>query len=151
MNSYHCQFYEFIHPLYKKEFISFVNDINSYSFFIHRMNSYTHSIIWIHILCMNSYIQVDPRHTDNHTHGIVYWSFSFCDCALQQASLRLGKEVWSSWKGILHLPQHQEHNIGKTIAAHWGSLQTEWRKWQSHCSLREQSTSPHFWLEYLDF
>ncbi len=56
------------------------------------MNSYTHSIIWIHILCMNSYIQVNPHHTDNHTHGIVYWSFSFCGSALRQASLRLGKK-----------------------------------------------------------
>jgi hypothetical protein len=140
-----------------------VNSMNSYThsiiwihilrqwyefiFFSHRMNSYTHSIIWIQILCMNSYIQVNPRHTDNHTHGIIYWSISFCDSALRQSSLRLWKKVWSSWKGIIHWPQYQVHDIGKTIFANWGSLQTQWPQWQSHCSLREQSTSPHFWLE----
>jgi hypothetical protein len=48
MNSYSSLSYEFI---------SYVNDMNSYSSFIHHMNLYT---------------LVNPYYTDNVTNGIVY-------------------------------------------------------------------------------
>ncbi len=42
--------------------------MNSYSFFIHRMNSYTHTMIWIHILLYKLiYSSQSPPHQQSHT------------------------------------------------------------------------------------
>ena len=64
------------------EFISFVDDMNSYTYlsyeFIYYFNDMNSYFLFIHHV--NSYIPVNPHHTDYFTNGIVYSSVNNLLC-----------------------------------------------------------------------